>query len=310
MDQPEAKESLAAMYAEGDAPVQIAAATPPAASSPARPAPEINGQRAPAPSYAPVGPSYVYAIGKIEPRFPSPAVEKEIAQATGRADTEGLTDHQALQQVLSQPENRYLARELCWVMTIQGLDTYIVTPRDPVDLTMLVEVLRPNPKPSDLDVLIGVKGSIAGPGKCNGLLVPIVGFDQVYSFDRGALISAIPRPENIGEEEFPAAAAELFYRIIQITDNAGATDEDRTLNYLAMRYPAIYARAAEAFARNEALTAIEVTPSRLSGTRTVADAIFSYTNRNTDVIEKFFVRVDVTEKYPFLVTRLSPYFDR
>ncbi len=30
-----------------------------------------------------------------------------------------------------------------------------------------------------------------------------------------------------------------------MTDNAGATDEHRALNYLAMGYPAIYARAAE-----------------------------------------------------------------
>ena len=35
--------------------------------------------------------------------------------------------------------------------------------------------------------------------------------------------------------------------------------------------------------------------------------IFSYTNRKTDFTEKFFVRVDVTEEFPFLVTKLSPY---
>ena len=35
---------------------------------------------------------------------------------------------------------------------------------------------------------------------------------------------------------------------MQMTDNAGATDEHRALNYLAMRYPAIYAKAAEQFA--------------------------------------------------------------
>jgi PatG C-terminal len=38
--------------------------------------------------------------------------------------------------------------------------------------------------------------------------------------------------------------------------------------------------------------------------------IFSYTNRNTDVVDKWFVRVDVTDEFPFLVTRLSPYYDR
>jgi hypothetical protein len=34
-------------------------------------------------------PSYVYAIGSIAPRFPQLSVEKEFAQATGRAVTNG-----------------------------------------------------------------------------------------------------------------------------------------------------------------------------------------------------------------------------
>jgi len=38
--------------------------------------------------------------------------------------------------------------------------------------------------------------------------------------------------------------------------------------------------------------------------------ILSFTNRATDVVDKFFTRVDVTEEFPFLVTKLSPYFDR
>src|SRR5690348_7559914 len=46
--------------------------------------------------------SYVYAIGRIEARFPRPSVEKEFAQATGRADTIGKTDHQAFHAVLSK----------------------------------------------------------------------------------------------------------------------------------------------------------------------------------------------------------------
>jgi hypothetical protein len=253
---------------------------------------------------------WVYAIGRVEPRFPRLSVEKEFAQATGRADTKGLTDRQALQSVLSKPENRYLARQLCWVMTIEGLETYLLVPRDPADISLLVDALRPTPTPTDLDVVIGLKGPMAPPDICNGLLVPIVAFDQLYSFDRDTLIKAIPRPEKTPAKDFAPAAEELFDRIMQMTDNAGATDEHRALNYLAVRYPAIYANAAEAFTRNASLTAVDVQPSSLSGTRTVVDVIFTYTNRNTDVKEKFFVRVDVTEEFPFLVTRLSPYYDR
>jgi PatG Domain len=57
-------------------------------------------------------PSYIYAIGRIEPRYPRLSVEKEFAQATGRTQTNGLTDRQALHQVLTRRENRYLARQL------------------------------------------------------------------------------------------------------------------------------------------------------------------------------------------------------
>jgi hypothetical protein len=91
---------------------------------------------------------------------------------------------------------------------------------------------------------------------------------------------------------------------------AGATDAHRALNYLAVRYPALYARVAEAFAENHALSAVEVVPSRLSGARRIVDVVLSFVNRSTDVMEKSFVRVDVTEEFPFLVTKLSPYYDR
>jgi len=253
--------------------------------------------------------SYVYALGQIEARFPRPSVEKEMAQATGRAETAGRTDQQALHQVLSQPENRYLARQMCWVLTIQGLETYILTPRDPTDLGLLIAALNPQPLPP-ISTVIGVRGPIAPPDYCNGLMVPIVVFDQLYTFSRDALVGAIPRPEQIAAEEFSSASRELFDRIMLMTDNAGATDEHRALNYLAVRYPAIYAKAAESFAQSASLSAVDVQPSALSGTRRIVDVIFSYTNRNTDYTEKSFVRCDMTEEFPFLVTKLSPYYDR
>jgi PatG Domain len=314
MEQSQVKEQFATPPGGGsDAPVPVVTSSArPAAGplTPQQPCPSCGAAPATANSGAAASPNYIYAIGRIEPRFPRPSVEKEFAQATGRADAKGLTDRQALHSVLSKPENRYLVRQLCWVMTIEGLETYILVPRDPADFSLLVDALRPTPQPWDLDIVIGARGPIAPPEMCNGLLVPIVVFDQLYSFDRDSLIKAIPRPEKTPAKEFAAAAEELFDRIMQMTDNAGATDEHRAVNYCAVRYQAIYANAADAFARNASLTAVDVQPSPLSGTRKVVDVIFSYTNRNTDVTEKFFVRVDVTEEFPFLVTKLSPYYDR
>ena len=275
-------------------------------------APSTSG--VPCPSCASAGTfmpvSYVYALGRIEPRFPRPSVEKEFAQATGRAETAGLTDREALHKVLSERQNRYLVRQLCYVLTIEGLETYILQPRNPVDFDLLIEANRPAPRPVDVDVVIGVRGPIAPPDLCNGLMVPIVAFDQIYSFDVDSLVKSIPRPEKVPDKEFKAAAEEVFMRIMQMADNAGATDEHRALNYLALRYPAVYSTAAECHGRACSLAAVEVRPSRLSGQRKIVDVVFAYTDRKTDVTEKYFVRVDVSEEFPYLVTKMSPYYDR
>src|SRR5262245_50021320 len=71
-----------------------------------------------------MAPSFIYVLGRVEPRFPRLAVEKEFAQATGRAETVGLTDREAVRAVVSQRQNRYLARQLCYVLTIEGVETY------------------------------------------------------------------------------------------------------------------------------------------------------------------------------------------
>ena len=255
--------------------------------------------------------SFVYALGQIEPRFPSLGIEKEFAQAVGRSDGGAMTDRQALQSVLGERANRYLARQMCWVFTIEGLETYILVPRDPADLDLFIEAVRPRPTPADVDVVIGVLGPLADAGQCNGLVLPLVAVDNVYSFERDELVAAIPRPEDAGDDEqFRASAEEVLDRVMQLADNAGATNEHRALNYVSVRYPAIYARTAQAHRDNRSLSSVEVRPSRLSGSRDVVDAILSYTDRSTDATEKYFVRVDVTEEFPFLVSKLAPYYER
>lgn len=252
----------------------------------------------------------VYALGRIEVRFPSIGIEKEYAQVMRQSDTGGMTDRQVFHAILSKPENRYLLRKVCWVLSIEGLDTYILQPRFAVDFDLLIHTLRPAPRSTDIDVVIGSLGPIAPPGMCKGLAVPIVVFDQIYSFDVDALVKSIPKPESTAADTISPAAEELFLRIIQLADNAGSSDEHRAINYLAVRYPEIYYNTAAYFARNFSLDAVDVIPSRLNGTRRVFNVVFSYANRTTDYKEKQFVRVDVTEAFPFLVSKMSPYFDR
>lgn len=255
--------------------------------------------------------SYVYAIGSIDARFPTPSVEKEVAQVMGRAASAGLTDRQALHASLSQRQNRYLARQMCYVLSIETVDAYILIARDPLDLDLLVGAIG-TPAPTDVDVVIGVRGPIAPPEMCNGLMIPIAVFDQIYSFPRDELFAAIQLPADAPPERaqvLTASAPELFDRIMRIADNLGATDEHRALNYLAVRYDQIYTLATQQFLNNFSLTAVEAVPSRLSGTRKLVNVIFTYTNRATNVPEKYRVRVDVTDEFPFLDTPLTPYFE-
>jgi hypothetical protein len=95
-----------------------------------------------------------------------------------------------------------------------------------------------------------------------------------------------------------------------MTDNTGATNYNRALNYLAVRHKHTYEAVAQAFAQDESLTSVDVRRSALSSTREIVDVIFSFTNRQTDVVNKHFVRVDVTDEFPFLVSKWSPYLDR
>jgi hypothetical protein len=38
--------------------------------------------------------------------------------------------------------------------------------------------------------------------------------------------------------------------------------------------------------------------------------VFSFTDRENGTADKYFVRVDVTEEFPFIVTKMAPYYDR
>ena len=254
--------------------------------------------------------NYVYALGRVEPLFPRQSIEKEFAQLVAREDTNGLTDRQTQHKVLSQRSSRYLARQMCWSFNVEGLETYLLIPRDPGDVEALVEALRPEPSRLDLDVVVGSLGPIAPPDFCNGVQLPIVVFDQIYSFDWETLIEAIPRPKEADPELFRQASSELLDRVLQMADNSGSTDGDRALNYLTVRYPAIYLRVVDAYSRNCSLSGVSANLSNLGGPRKIVDVVFSFVDRRTDVTDKFLVRVDVSDEFPFLVTKLSPYYDR
>jgi hypothetical protein len=263
---------------------------------------------------APLSPSFVYAIGKVIPRFPNRSIELELAQATGRRsmeDTKGLTHGEVMYRTLTDTNNRYIARKICYVLTIEGLETYILLPSDPLDVDRLAQALKPAPGDTgDVDVIIGRRWSIASAEMCNGLMIPTIYVDQIYSFNGEDLLKAIPKRKGENEEQIKNTSNALFNHIVQIADNAGATDEHRAINYLSVRYDEIYHRTQTMQDENYSFTGIDVRLSRLSGTRKIVDVIFTYENRTNRAIQQWFTRVDVTEEFPFLVSPMQQYFER
>ena len=251
---------------------------------------------------------FVYVLGQVEARFPNRSIEKEFVQIIERSKSANFEHQQAFYSVLSQPENRYLARKLSWILTMEGVPIYILLPTGPEDLVVLLEAIRPPACPLDRQVVVGRKGPVAPPEMC-GLEVPMVLVDHLYSLEYNDFIKSI-RSESVTDEKFKAIARETFLRMMQLADNIGSTDKHRALNYLSVRYPAIYVKAAEELERNFLLTSVNAIFSRLSDNRKIVSVIQSFTNKETGAVEKYFVRVDLTEEFPFIVTKMAPYYDR
>ena len=257
-------------------------------------------------SRASAGGSFVYALGRVEPRFPSLSVEKEFAQAVGRAQTAKLADRQAIHAVLSQPEYAYLIRQLCWVFTIEGIDTYVVVPPGSEEARYLVEALRPSPREGDVDVVLGTLGPPVGGRACNGLMLPSVVLTQIYSFNVDELIAKLPRPKELGEAAFKATVSS----VLQLAENPGLRSDHRAINYLATRDASLYAAVAQRAQHKLSLASVDARPSALSTSREIKEVVLTFRHRETDAADRLFARVDTTELFPFLVSQLSPYTER
>jgi hypothetical protein len=83
MEQSESNDSLAAVFTNAsDTPAAPVSPASPARSSLAPGVYPICGLSPAANGEAATAPSYVYSIGRIEPRFPRPSTEQEFVQAT------------------------------------------------------------------------------------------------------------------------------------------------------------------------------------------------------------------------------------
>jgi PatG C-terminal/Subtilase family len=273
---------------------------------------------------------FIYVLGTVDIRFPDQSISEELQTV---AATLGINQdlerplREWYGRVLSRSEARYVARQLCWILKVEGQPAYYLVLRDLHDLDDLIKCLtRPEPATphyhEDLDLLVG-SSSLVPVGLCSGIEAPVLAVDQLCSFKSGFQAdwfkrepeTPAPRPRRgapAPAEPGPELLNELFKTLVQSADNIGDTDDWRALNYLAARYQPLYEHYVKMISPHDGwiLNSVKVMKSRLSRERRILDPVFSFQNLQTGVVKKYFVRVDVTHMFPMIVNHLTEYFDR
>jgi len=170
----------------------------------------------------------------------------------------------------------------------------------------------------DLSLAVG-KSSLAPVERFPGVVAPVLIVDYLASFEQETLASWIrtsdgkvpipptpSRPRALPQNPQPN---DFFRRLVQTADNFGDTDQWRALNYLVANYEPLYVCYADMLQHGFALDSVRVIRSRLWGSRRVVDPVFTFVN-DVGAIEKYFVRVDVTDLFPNVTNGLTEYFER
>ncbi len=254
------------------------------------------------------GPRQATLVGTVTAAFPSLSVEKHFAQLLGQKDFKGFTDRQTLHAVLQKPENRHLARRMCFLHTPYGSGgspAYILVPEEREDLTLLVDILNRPLNTSEFDVAYGRIVGMAPRAMCNAQELPILSFSQLYSFRLETFIKSIPRPEKIPAKDFEAACDELFHRAMRIASNA--TGSMLGLSYAVLSYAGLYKLVTEKYSENSSLAYIGVNQSRACAG--CADIRLKFVKRDTGFAESFAFLVNVDGPFQFLEEPLQPSYD-
>lgn len=268
-----------------------------------------------------VQPSYVWAFGKVCPIFPDICIQKEyeaacknFAEEFAKSGEKSTKQPITMYDVLKKPENKYLVRKLCWSYKIAEVYTYFLLPADTQDYCQLVEAINPNIN-DQLSIVIGTNtNNFSDPFTCNCLQLPIVIFDQLHYFGIINFLNNVK--ENISEnvknkismkmdEKVCDKPIDDLFNIVLWSNNLGGTDEDRAINYTMTKFD-IYEKVVVEYSKGYCLDTITTRPVLSTGARKMVDVIFNFVNWTTGGIDQYFVRVDVTCEFPFIVHMPKP----
>ncbi|MGF1747667.1 hypothetical protein [Vibrio cionasavignyae] len=264
-------------------------------------------------------PSYVYVAGKLRVHFPTRGLEKEYEAAT---QTLGLNPRN-YNLVFTHKDNngnltyRYIAEQVSWILSVEGQDAYVLLPNSSDELDEFIDALTfdsaSNLADETYSVAIGVKGPIAPDKMSDDKPLPMVRCHHLFHFTTEQL-----QKELSGENTTTIAISNVLDALTK-KPNIGVSEFDRAKNFIAYRYPTIYAASHEGnhFAShapnhstaNDAqyLESLEVQYSNVAPGRTIVDIILTYQKNVSGRQLSYFASVDVTDQFPFLHSNLTDY---
>ncbi len=247
---------------------------------------------------------FVYAIGRLDVRFPSLGIEREFQQRE-RAIPD-LPQQPRTAKILAVLEkNPHLALRVGYTFQIGGSPVFALQPSSGALKEAFFQALAHSHEANYICVLIGRSGGFTSPSSWNGLLLSSVAVDQVYSFtfDEWAnglckTAEAALKTRKLESSTFKTNSQNLFKETIAMPENMGLTDGHRALNYLTVQHPGLFLAAAER--REHILDRIDTRVNQTAGGRRHVTVILQFLDRTTGVPERLSCTVDVTEEWPFV----------
>lgn len=247
---------------------------------------------------------FVYAFEAFEVRFPTLGVEREFKHHERRAAAAGPDETSSVVRTLR--DHPHLAERVSYFLTIARLPAYLLIPSNRSVREAIFDGLEHAEDPHRWALVIGRRGNIAPPTMTGGILAPLVMCDLVYNFHFDEWADALHATlapaldaRKLDSAAFRRTTRNLFARLTTSTESLGVGDTQRALNYVLMQHPGPFLAAAER-SKNEILDRIETRHLGDMGARKIVAVIFTFVDRTTGVSERLFVRVDVTEEWPFI----------
>ncbi|MEV0115915.1 hypothetical protein AB0H77_22145 [Streptomyces sp. NPDC050844] len=251
----------------------------------------------------------VYAIGRVEVRFPTLGLEREFQQRLAQLPEADADESRGSQMRRVLEANPHVAARMTYTFVVAGVPAFVLAPTGRYLQEQLLTAVEHSADQEYWCVLIGRRGPMARPEMAGGVLAPVVACDHLYCFAfeewQASLeqqLAPVTKAERISGTTLVTVTKELFSQVISSTENIGVTDAHRALNYVVVQHPGLFLAAAERRGK-QVMERIEARQIHGLGTRRVVAVILTFLNVTTGVPERLFTRVDVTEEWPFIADR-------